>query len=317
MCECKVCGNTKDNRSYVAYERMYNLLEAFDYFKCSRCGCLQISKIPEDMSRYYPSDYYSFSMGKRLPWKSRIANRLLRHAIAARLGRWDAIGYLALFYKSYYRQMYPFLTKDLCGTRPRVLDVGCGSGNLLNMLTLCGFTDLVGVDPYVKEDIFYPNGVKVLKKEIYEVADEFDLIMMHHSFEHMDKPLAVMRKAHDILSDKGVLLIRIPVVDTYAWRKYGMNWWQVDAPRHFFLHSVKSMAWLADHSGFKLDKVVFDALDNQFVNSEKYMRGMSLCETLSLDEKTKRGIKRKTKELNRAQDGDQACFFFKKAGLGV
>ena len=40
---------------------MFGYRETFTYFQCNLCRCLQIAEMPQDMSRYYPQDYYSFS----------------------------------------------------------------------------------------------------------------------------------------------------------------------------------------------------------------------------------------------------------------
>lgn len=47
--------------NHILPEMMFGFGEEFAYFECSKCGCLQISEIPVDISKYYPSDYYSFS----------------------------------------------------------------------------------------------------------------------------------------------------------------------------------------------------------------------------------------------------------------
>ena len=58
---CRICKN-KDNHSYyTAKEMMYGYRETFNYFQCGNCKCLQIVDIIDDMSKYYPSNYYSFS----------------------------------------------------------------------------------------------------------------------------------------------------------------------------------------------------------------------------------------------------------------
>lgn len=45
-----------------------------------------------------------------------------------------------------------------------ILDVGCGHGKLLNRMRRDGFQNLVGVDPFIKEDLIYPNGVRIFKR---------------------------------------------------------------------------------------------------------------------------------------------------------
>ena len=61
----------------------------------------------------------------------------------------------------------------------------------LNYLNGLGFTNLTGIDPFLESDIYYPNGVKVLRKGISELEGTYKVIMLHHSFEHMSEPLDV------------------------------------------------------------------------------------------------------------------------------
>jgi len=45
-----------------------------------------------------------------------------------------------------------------------VLDVGCGSGLVLHLMSLAGMKKLVGIDPYIKHDIHYNDELSILKK---------------------------------------------------------------------------------------------------------------------------------------------------------
>jgi len=45
----------------------------------------------------------------------------------------------------------------------KILDVGCGTGTLLLEYEQFGLKNLVGVDPFLSNDMFYDNGVKILK----------------------------------------------------------------------------------------------------------------------------------------------------------
>jgi SAM-dependent methyltransferase len=53
--------------------------------------------------------------------------------------------------------------------------------------------------------------------------------------------LRLQEAAASLLACKGIIVVRIPAVSSYAWERYGVAWMQLDAPRHFFLHSPKSM----------------------------------------------------------------------------
>jgi hypothetical protein len=57
---CRICGNDRDNKDYYVKDYWFGARDTFHYFQCGGCKCLQIAAIPEDMSIYYNSGYYSF-----------------------------------------------------------------------------------------------------------------------------------------------------------------------------------------------------------------------------------------------------------------
>ena len=74
--QCKICYNQEKNKIYYLKEMMFGYNDIFTYFKCSRCGCLQIEKIPKNLSKYYPSNYYSYSQSLNNPILKTIMNFL-------------------------------------------------------------------------------------------------------------------------------------------------------------------------------------------------------------------------------------------------
>jgi SAM-dependent methyltransferase len=132
-----------------------------------------------------------------------------------------------------------------------------------------GFHKLLGVDPYIDDDISYPNGVRVLKRSLDDIAGPFDLVMFHHSFEHLADPQAMLGRVHEVLGRGSYALIRMPVVGK-AWRDYGVDWFQLDAPRHLFLFSEQGFRHLATSAGFAVERVTYDSTEFQFWASEQY-----------------------------------------------
>jgi 2-polyprenyl-3-methyl-5-hydroxy-6-metoxy-1,4-benzoquinol methylase len=311
--QCKVCGNAKFNQYYIGKEMQLGLREEFTYFKCAKCGCLQIAEIPNNMEKYYPDNYYSFHSTQKDGLKKALENFLFKNAIQSHRGKFNPIGWIARLYRAKYRTIGLYLSDKRLNYNSKILDVGCGIGNLLMQMHSWGYRNLTGVDPYLKEDTIYSNTVKLYKKEIFDLQEKYDLIMLHHSFEHMDNPNVVFSKLVELLSDDGLLVIRIPVMDCYLWRKYQMNWFQVDAPRHFFLHTVNSIAYLAKTCGLRIKEIKYDATDFSFVLSESYCKDIGAGEKQeSFTKKTLMAFSKKTKELNALNDGDQACFVLEK-----
>jgi len=309
---CKVCKNTEGHATFKVNEMMFGLRDEFLYFQCPRCECLQLADIPSDMSRYYPNDYYSYSSNSSN--SNFLANFLKKERNRYAVFRDRLLGKLLY-------QLKPEIKLNILGEIPisvnhRILDVGCGDGKLLRSLSQLGFKHLTGVDPYLDEEISYDCGVRLLDKRIQDIEGKQDVIMFHHSFEHLDSPQETLDKVSQLLTDEGHCIIRIPVVPNYAWNQYRENWVQLDAPRHFFLHSKKSMSILARRASLEIIDVVFDSTAFQFYGSEKYKRDIPLKDSRTEKEFLKKTelnrFKKLAVELNSKGTGDACAFILRK-----
>ena len=305
LTECKICHVTRDNDSYVAKEMMYGLRDQFDYFECAQCGCLQILNFPANISDYYPADYDAYAQVNEKtisPLKHvlmrQLTNLYLNGIVPYRLKRWA-----------------PWLKKTGAKINSKILDVGCGTGTKLKELYEIGFLNLTGIDPFIPQNYTYYDRIHVYKKEVTQVNDKYDLIMMHHVFEHVPDPLQVLMQLNKILNPGGCVLIRIPVTG-YAWRTYKTDWIQLDAPRHLFLHSQKSIELLANEAGFSIDALIYDSTGFQFYGSELYAKGIPMkeFETRNFFDSGKMAeFEQSAVQLNKKSDGDQACFYLRKS----
>jgi SAM-dependent methyltransferase len=123
--------------------------------------------------------------------------------------------------------------------------------------------------------------VKILKGDLASLDQRFELIMMHHAFEHVPDPLETLGNLKRLLRPNRFLIMRIPVAASYGWRKYRVNWVLLDAPRHLFLHTIKSMMILADAFGLELADVQFDSDGFTFWGSEQYVKDITLMDSKS------------------------------------
>ena len=311
--KCSVCGNSNSNREYILQEKMYGSGDEFNYFQCSKCGCLQIEKIPENIAEYYPTDYMAFSINEKLNFKKKISSWLLIHSYRNQINQRDLVGKLAKKYNDYYQRAILW-AKD-SNFNSKVLDVGCGVGKRLLLMHKIGYKNLEGIDPFIQNDIVYYDKIHIKKGDIYDLNGKYDFITLHHSFEHMPNPRNVFEKISGLLSDEGILLIRVPVMDCFAWKEYGVNWFQLDAPRHFFSHTINSIEFLAKLNNMVLTDVVFDSTESQFVYSEKYKNNIPLDGKSIHSKEEIKNFHNKALELNESKEGDMACFFIKKNKL--
>lgn len=299
---------------------MFGLDESFNFLECGHCGCLQLIDEIEDMSKYYPENYYSFN-NDDISGKFSLRKSLLNQRNKYDLTKRGFIG--KILSKKRPSPIFNILGKTGIKPSSKIMDVGCGKGHLLFKLHEIGFTNLLGVDPFLEKDITYDNGLQIQKKELKEIEGKWDLIMLHHSFEHMINPMEVLHEIASRLSDEGVCLIRIPVASSYAWEHYREDWIQVDPPRHYFLHSEKSMQFMAEKAGLVIDKIIHDSNAFQFWGSEQAKEGIAIRSPKSYAENPKNSIftegqiseyLAQAKKLNAEGKGDQCAFFLRKTG---
>jgi 2-polyprenyl-3-methyl-5-hydroxy-6-metoxy-1,4-benzoquinol methylase len=304
---CKICGNIENNLIHMAKERLLNLRDEFQYLECANCYCLQIIETPANLSKYYPGEYYSFrqpKFGLKLnPIIYFLKKSLLRHY----LHRFDPVGALISIVLPH---PFPWMKKVLLGFQSSILDVGCGSGRVILSMRRSGFRNLTGIDPFLEKDLQDTDNLKILKRDLFEMTGQFDFIMMHHAFEHMDHPDKVLGKIKELLKPTGKLLIRIPVANSHAWHKYRTHWFALDAPRHLFLHTTHSVHLLARQAGMQIDSIEYDSSFVQFASSEKYLRDIPYSDDFSMFSKNQmRDFTREAARLNNIGDGDCACFY--------
>ncbi len=314
---CRICANSNDNNIYHVKEMLYGSREPFEYFECSDCGCLQISEVPDDLGRYYPSNYLSFKNYGR-----RSRNHLRKIIDTARVGyELNGRGVLGRVAHT----LLPGLDYvHWCqvagiGREARILDVGCGAGKLLIRMMQGGFRRLEGADPFIDADIHYP-GVTIHKFGLDELveqrAGDFDFVMLHHSFEHMDQPVKVLRQVRELLAADGSVLIRIPVAGSYAWEHYRENWFAMDPPRHLYLHTQASMGRVTEEAGMGIFATEYDSTETQFTGSERYRRNLPMAGGPKQKQLFTRAemaeFEKRSAALNSEGRGDQAAFYLRR-----
>lgn len=314
--QCKICGSDKLIH-HLFREMMYRIGEEFEYLECTICGFIQIVSIPEDLDRYYPSNYYSFDQPK-LSWKGKIRNKLIRQVLTNRIYGNNIIGLLLSFI--YELDLDNWLGIPKVRFDQKILDVGCGSGHLLLKLHNIGYMNLLGIDPYLKSEIELAPNLWLRQKQLSELEPLFDFVMLHHSLEHMPDQHSAMIELNRLLNSNGYCLVRIPIA-AEAWREYGKYWVQLDAPRHLHTHTERSFRLLAEQHGFVIDRVVYDSTVFQFWASEQYRRGITLYDPQSLLHQIHNHqfklkmyslYDNRVAELNLNHQGDQACFYMRK-----
>jgi SAM-dependent methyltransferase len=321
---CPACLSASRTEVLTVRENMFGIKAEFDYAVCADCGSLALISIPEDMAAYYPTNYYSVDLDPERALGATGVRQFAQLVIGSVIwGRGMVSGVAtAVIPRRQLRTLISVLASIrraglINGRHTRVLDVGCGSGMLVFALGLAGVQDVTGVDPFLAGERDLSTGGRLKRQDLSEVEGRYDLIMFHHSFEHVPDPQASLRQALERLTPGGRVLIRMPTPSSHAFETYGTAWVQLDAPRHLAVLSRPGFESVCKRVGAGVVSVDDDSTGFQFWGSEQYLRGIPLMDGQSVMVKPSqapfpraqlRGWERRAVALNRAGRGDQAAW---------
>lgn len=231
---CRICGNRIDNKEVLLKGTMYGTHGEYPYFICGKCGCLQIKEKPYNIESFYDTDhYYAFNMNKR-----KLKNELLFLQMKNQVFKMNLIGKVV---GKLYPVNYTFYKR--LNKNDALLDIGCGDGEMLHWLKRLGFQNVMGIDPFIRQDIRDNQELFVAKGDIreYKFNKKFKMITMIHALEHVYDQQEQIESMDKLLDKGGYLVFQLPVLSKYYWEKYGNNLYTLDPPRHFYLHTRKSL----------------------------------------------------------------------------
>jgi SAM-dependent methyltransferase len=139
--------------------------------------------------------------------------------------------------------------------RLRALEVGCGAGALLVKLDMAGWeVDGLEWDTVVAGVARARSGRPVYEGDFFETelpTGEYQLVVLSHVFEHLENPVAALRRIKELLAPGGRGVLFYPNPESVGARAFGDAWAPWDAPRHLVLPPLRSLAKAAERVGLK------------------------------------------------------------------
>ncbi len=155
------------------------------------------------------------------------------------------------------RKILSSFVEDICrrvtDRRPRILDVGCGTG--ANLLMLSKYGDAEGVD--VSEDALAFCRERGLDNVKLGAAEElpyddgtFDLVTALDVVEHLDDDLAGLREMRRVLRPGGRVLLFVPTF-MFLW---GL---QDDVSNHRRRYRMPELRRVLEQAGFEIERTTY------------------------------------------------------------
>jgi len=151
-----------------------------------------------------------------------------------------------------HKEYLDLLVKKLIGdfNPKRVLDVGCGEGELVSMFQKHG-VETYGIDISKQSLLHARNVVQADAEKIPFKDNTFDLLIAHHSLEHLKNPEYFIRECKRVLKANGIVCVVVPVSPfglTKLWRALKL---QTD-PTHLSMHSKTFWVKMFRKEGFRM-----------------------------------------------------------------
>lgn len=211
--KCPVC---KSQKIFIKYD-------LYDYYiyECSNCSLAwTIGEIKPDYKNYHRDPDY---------------------------GRYEAR------FRNIFLKRYKIIEKY----KPepgRVIEVGASTGILLSLFKERGW-EAWGIEPSSSSKLAKKRSLKILKT-IFEKANVpnsyFDVVILNHTLEHMDKPLEMLVKVKKILKKDGILFVDVPNFGGLSSRVSKQYWKLLLPEEHKYHFTQKSLSYIFKKAGLEV-----------------------------------------------------------------
>lgn len=262
---CPACGSDSIRRSMSRSDDVALMPDTWHIHHCGGCGSLYLNPRPDADS--LPAAYRDY-LTHALPEAEEVLTArtwtwaAVRDYLHARFGLETGLphlkgGRLLLgAFEPWRLKLDRFgrhLTRSRFRTPGRLLDIGCGAGEFLELAGRMGWS-ASGCDPD-------PNVVAMCRSRGLEVrlgdlesfskeAGGFDVVTMNQVIEHVIDPQSLLAGTFGLLRPGGMLWIGLPNPQSIGYRHFGAAWAGLHPPYHLCLPTKDVLRrWLAD-AGF-------------------------------------------------------------------
>jgi SAM-dependent methyltransferase len=236
---CSCCGSSVSHEIARGRDYIYHGSDVYlPLVVCDACAHIYLNPQPtiNALPVMYPENYGTFSSRFRSGF-----NLLAFIKNAVNLRR--------------FRQVAGVLSKGM-----RILDVGCGNGELLRALA----ADRPDLELYALDWHFPPAtrrelgaaGIHVIEGTLEGVPlpeNFFDCVLMYQLVEHLWEPGTGLRKLAASLRAGGIIAVETPDTDGYDRYFFSRGTWGgYYVPRHLNLYNFERLAQLLRKSGFEI-----------------------------------------------------------------
>jgi 2-polyprenyl-3-methyl-5-hydroxy-6-metoxy-1,4-benzoquinol methylase len=234
--KCDLCGSKNQEILFIGKDYRFGIKEVFKVVKCCECSLIFVNPRPDfiELTNLYEKYYVSEDMKNIRDTNS---DSKLRNFIKK---LWHS------YIGNYINNI------DVHG---RVLDVGCGGGNLLLDLQKKG-ADVYGIETNPKSvEICKRKRLKILCGNLESINfpdEQFDTVIMSQLIEHLPSPKETLNEIHRLLKPGGKLYIYCPNAEGYLKSLFSKYWHGWHLPFHLYHFTKETLSKYAKECGYEI-----------------------------------------------------------------
>jgi 2-polyprenyl-3-methyl-5-hydroxy-6-metoxy-1,4-benzoquinol methylase len=244
VARCPVCGHDRFTEEATGFD--YELLtcaNAWRYVRCALCGHIWLNPRPavSELGVIYPSSYYAYNYEEEI------------NTIAVK-GK-DALD----------RLKFRSLVRALPRPPKSYLDIGCGNGRFLRLMTDRGVPRSACYGIELDERVVSRLSSEGFQAFCTRVEDcdqippgAIDLVTAFHVIEHVEDPASMVRQVASWIAPGGMCAIETPNTDSVDQRLFARGWWGgYHIPRHWNLFTPSTLERLLRDAGLEVVQTRF------------------------------------------------------------
>ena len=237
--QCDLCAADDTELVYEEKDYLHHTDGTFSLVRCRRCGLMYLNPRPsvEEMPRYYPESYEPHRpIDSQSPLLVRLEHRYAMHKHCRAIIAHTSVG------------------------SGRILEIGCSTGSFLAAMRARGWL-AHGIEissnaaRYAQRERGLDVFVGTLDKAHYP-RSHFDVVALWNVFEHLHRPKATLTEIARILKPTGLLAMSIPNPDSIEAKVFGQYWAGLDAPRHLYIYTQRTIRKALAETGFDMERVI-------------------------------------------------------------
>ena len=235
---CPCCGAALSGHVlFTGRDRWQRTPGEFDVTECDECGAgVTLPRLPNiQLGDFYPEAYAPY-----VPVEGR--------------------GLSAVVWRFLQKRALASAPLNALTQRPpgRIVDVGCGRGDLAVQLIARGWS-ATGVEPS-------PGACQVAKARRIDCrlgtldtveleSGVYDAAVFQHSLEHVTDAATDLRRIRDALVPGGIAVVIIPNFGSWQRKLFGSRWFHLDLPRHRIHFTSDSLERAMQRAGLSVARI--------------------------------------------------------------